>query len=116
MIHIEHVLSLVPVVAGRVNCDPAFPIYALQVIRLLPLHCDRLEQATHSLHGPLVKLALIVPTLIHIELGGLVVCKWHLLRLRQVLMARELSLLIHLVVGIVLRCSPILVKLVNVLI
>ena len=116
MIHIEHVMGLIHVLGSWVNCDPAFPVNALQVIRLLPLHCDRLEQATHSLHGPLVKLALIVPTLIHIELGGLVVCKWHLLRLRQVLMARELSLLIHLVVGIVLRCSPILVKLVNVLI
>ena len=115
MIHIEHVLSLVPVVAGRINCDPAFPVDALQVIRLLPLHCDRLEQATHSLHGPLVKLALIVPTLIHIELGGLVVCKWHLLRLRQVLMARELGLRL-LLIGLVLRRSSILVKLVNVLI
>ena len=116
MVHIEHVLGLIHVLGSWVNCDPAFPVDALQVIRLLPLHCDRLEQATHSLHGPLVQLALVVPTLIHIQFGSLVVSKRHLLRLRQVLMARELRLLVNLVVRIVLRCSPILVKLVNVLI
>ena len=116
MVHIEHVMGLIHVLGSWVNCDPAFPVDALQVIRLLPLHCDRLEQATHSLHGPLVQLALVVPTLIHIQFGGLVFSKRHLFRFRQVLMARELRLLVYLEVRIVLWCSPILVKFVNVLI
>ena len=43
MVHIEHVPGLIPVVAGRVDSDPTLPVYSLQVIRLLPLHRDRLQ-------------------------------------------------------------------------
>ena len=117
MVHVEHVLGLFHIMALRVNRDPTFSIDAFQVICLLALHSNRFQKSTHSLHGGslLIQSALIVGTtasrahiLLHI--------KWlRRVLLWQVLMARELGLRL-LLIGLVLRRSSILVKLVNVLI
>ena len=67
------------------------------------------------MHGTLLQLALVVAALVLILFGSMVMHEGHLLHLGLVLMARELRLL-DLIVRLMLRRSPILVKLVNVLI
>ena len=117
MIHIQHVLSLFHVMTFWVNSDPAFSVNQLQVIRFLALHSNGFQKPTHPLHGGslLIQTALIICTCctcILLDVERLcVILLWH------VLMTRKLSLRgLLLVLGLMLWCPSILVKLIDMLI